>query len=209
MFCANFSQNQRQTTPILDSIDGGVVQTTVGFDYNGESDLDLEYAMTLANPISVTLYQAGDLVQGASFNNFLDAIDESYCTFEGGDDPTQDGIYPDPYSTGAGAYQGPENCGGFAATKVISTSYGYNEADLTPFYEQRQCAEYAKVLSYFNLFARCPHTNTCTSSDSKVSLSSIARGIMVLLAMVGSVSIRLQGSTMTEALGASTQGKPE
>ena len=32
---------------------------------------------------------------GASFNNFLDAIDGSYCTFEGDDDPTQDGVYPD------------------------------------------------------------------------------------------------------------------
>ena len=142
MFFANFSQKQVQRTPILDSIDGGVDQTTdQGFEYNGESDLDLEYAMTLVNPVKVTLYQAGDLVEGASFNNFLDAIDGSYCTFEGGDDPTQDAVYPDP----DGGYQGPENCGGFAATKVISTSYAYNEADLTPFYEQRQCAEYAKL----------------------------------------------------------------
>ena len=35
--------------------------------------------------------------------------------------------------------------GGFAATRVISTSYGYNEADLTPFYENRQCHEYMKL----------------------------------------------------------------
>jgi tripeptidyl-peptidase-1 len=70
-----------------------------------------------------------------------DAIDGSYCTYDGGDDPTQDGVYPDPY----GGYQGPENCGGYAATKVISTSYGYNEADLTPQYEQRQCHEYMKL----------------------------------------------------------------
>lgn len=40
---------------------------------------------------------------GASFNNFLDAIDGSYCTFEGGDDPSQDGIYPD---TQPGGYAG-------------------------------------------------------------------------------------------------------
>lgn len=71
----------------------------------------------------------------------MDAIDGSYCTYDGGDDPTQDGVYPDPY----GGYQGPENCGGFAATKVISTSYAYNEADLTPFYEERQCHEYMKL----------------------------------------------------------------
>lgn len=28
---------------------------------------------------------------------------------------------------------------------MISTSYGYNEVDLTAFYAQRQCAEYAKL----------------------------------------------------------------
>ena len=143
LFFANFSKNQVQRTPIFDSIDGGVDQTTNrSFNFNGESDLDLEYAMTLVNPIPVTLYQVGDLPQGASFNNFLDGIDGSYCTFEGGNDPTQDGIYPDPLP---GGYKGPETCGGFAATKVISTSYGYNEADLTPFYEMRQCQEYAKL----------------------------------------------------------------
>lgn len=30
-------------------------------------------------------------------------------------------------------------------TYVISTSYGYNEAELPPFYAERQCAEYAKL----------------------------------------------------------------
>ncbi|MCJ1408986.1 hypothetical protein MMC19_003063 [Ptychographa xylographoides] len=140
LFFSNFSKNQVQTTPIFDSIDGGVAQTAEqSFNYNGESDLDLEYAMTLVNPIKVTLYQTGDLVEGASFNNFLDALDKSYCK---GDDPTQDAVYPDP---APGGYKGPENCGGFAATKVISTSYAYNEADLTPFYEMRQCNEYAKL----------------------------------------------------------------
>ena len=140
LFFANFSRKQVQRTPILDSIDGGVPQTTnQGFNYNGESDLDLEYAMTLINPQKTTLYQVGDTVEGASFNNFLDALDGSYCT---GDDPLQDATYPDPF---AGGYQGPENCGGFAATKVISTSYGYNEADLTAAYEQRQCNEYMKL----------------------------------------------------------------
>ncbi|KAI9871485.1 MAG: hypothetical protein M1830_002862, partial [Pleopsidium flavum] len=143
LFFQNFSRPQVGQSPILDSIDGGFPQTNVrGFKYNGESDLDLEYAMSLVYPQKVTLYQAGDLVEGASFNNFLDAIDGSYCTFEGGDDPTQDGIYPDPLP---GGYRGPENCGGFAATNVISTSYGYNEADLTPFYEMRQCQEYMKL----------------------------------------------------------------
>jgi len=33
----------------------------------------------------------------SSFNNFLDALDVSYCKFEGGDDPFQDSSYLDDY----------------------------------------------------------------------------------------------------------------
>ena len=143
LFFKNFSSSQVGDRPVTDLIDGAVnQQTNMSFNFNGESDLDLEYALTLVYPQPVTLYQVGDLVEGASFNNFLDAIDGSYCTYEGGDDPSQDAVYPDPLP---GGYKGPENCGGFAATKVISTSYGYNEHDLTPFYEQRQCNEYMKL----------------------------------------------------------------
>lgn len=77
-----------------------------GFDFNGESDLDLQYSMTLVDPQPITLLQTGDIPEGtwiiavwagydpqyrigASFNNLLDAVDGSYCTFEGGDDPTE------------------------------------------------------------------------------------------------------------------------
>ena len=64
--------------------------------------------MTLTNPQPVLLLQTGDLVEGAGFDNWLDAVDKSFCTFEGklmhyqvierkilitfvtgGDDPTQ------------------------------------------------------------------------------------------------------------------------
>nr|POF12860.1 tripeptidyl-peptidase sed1 [Quercus suber] len=115
-FFKNYSKQAVGSRPILNSIDGGVnQQDAMSFDFNGESNLDLD-----------------------------DAIDASYCTYEGGDDPIQDAIYPDPFA-GAGTYQGPQNCGGFAATKVISTSYGYDENDFTPFYEQRQCNEYMKL----------------------------------------------------------------
>lgn len=68
-------------------------QQNKSFSFNGESALDLEYAMTLIYPQQATVYQVGDIVQGASFNNFLDGIDGSYCTFEGGDskNPNIDG----------------------------------------------------------------------------------------------------------------------
>jgi hypothetical protein len=35
----------------------------------------------------VTLYQVGDIVEGGSFNTFLDALDLTYCTSGGGDTP--------------------------------------------------------------------------------------------------------------------------
>ncbi|KAL6301121.1 peptidase S8/S53 domain-containing protein [Sparassis latifolia] len=143
LFFSNFSPSQIGERPYLYSIDGGYIQTEgTGFNYNGESNLDLQYSMALVGPRhTVSLYQAGDDVEGASFNNLLDALDASYCTFEGGDDPTQDAAYPDPY----GGYEGPEACGTVTPAYVMSTSYGYNEADLTPFYMERQCAEYAKL----------------------------------------------------------------
>ncbi|KAL6299946.1 peptidase S8/S53 domain-containing protein [Sparassis latifolia] len=144
MFFGNFSSSQVGERPYMVSIDGGYVQTEyTGFNYNGESNLDIQYSMSLVGPEqTVTLYQTGDMVEGASLNNLLDALDASYCTFEGGDDPTQDGIYPDPYG---GGYEGPESCGIVTPAYVMSTSYSYDEADLTPFYMERQCAEYAKL----------------------------------------------------------------
>lgn len=103
------------------------------------------YAMSLTYPQKVTLYQVGDLTEGASFNNFLDGIDASYCTYLGGNDPTQDGIYPDPAPAGPGVYKGPEDCGRYAPSSVFSISYSFNEADLSPFYTTRQCNEYMKL----------------------------------------------------------------
>lgn len=93
----NFTPSITGSRPKLVSIDGGVVQTqNQSFDLNGESNLDLQYAMSLVSPQNISLLQTGDLVEGASFDNWLDAVDASFCTFEGGDDPSQDGIYPDP-----------------------------------------------------------------------------------------------------------------
>jgi len=88
MFNRNFSQSLVGASPTLVSIDGGwlfaprryyhdtkhqnilgVVQTeATGFEYNGESNLDLQYAINLVNlknyKQKVTLYQVGDIPQG-------------------------------------------------------------------------------------------------------------------------------------------------
>jgi tripeptidyl-peptidase-1 len=152
LFLSRFKPSANGTTPIIYFIDGAVFDTadTGNFDINAESNLDLQYAISLVSPTNVTLYQTGDPVEEPSFsivnsfNTFLNAIDAFYCTFDGGDDPKYDPIYPDPYNQ-TGAYKGPEDCGKYNATYVISTSYGDNEADFTPAYEQRQCFEYAKL----------------------------------------------------------------
>ncbi|TVY80512.1 Tripeptidyl-peptidase sed1 [Lachnellula suecica] len=144
-FFTQFAPGITQTSPNTNLIDGAIVQTqNQSFSFNGESNLDLQYAMTLIAPQQVTLFQVGDLVSSASFNNFLDAIDGSYCNFDGGDstDPNVDGQYP---SNLPGGFTGPKNCGGFTSTKVYSVSYSSNEADLTSKYVQRQCMEYMKL----------------------------------------------------------------
>ncbi|KAJ6624427.1 subtilisin-like protein [Mycena sp. CBHHK59/15] len=143
LFFANFSPSLVGVRPKNVLIDGAIVQTTnQSFNFNGESDLDLEYGMALTNPQPVTLLQTGDIVEGASFNNWLDAVDGTFCTFEGGDDPEQDGIYPDPLP---GGFEGPESCGIVKPPHVVSVSYGQDESTVTPAYANRQCAEYAKL----------------------------------------------------------------
>lgn len=137
MYFDQFSPDIAQKTPEVLLLANGVVQTqNQSFSFNGESALDLEFAMALIAPQKASVYQVGDAVQGASFNNFLDGIDASYCTFQGGDskDPNMDG-----------QYSSSVECGIATATNVISTSYGANEADLGAKYEQRQCDEYMKL----------------------------------------------------------------
>jgi tripeptidyl-peptidase I len=117
VFARNFTPNAVGYRPKLASIDGGyIIPGTPSLANNGESNLDLQYAIGLTYPLDVTVYQVGgtfvgvscrsvvssdriyvtDPVARGSFNNFLDGIDASYCTYLGGDDLTQDGIYPDP-----------------------------------------------------------------------------------------------------------------
>lgn len=142
LFFSAVSPDQVQKTPALNAINGATIESPQrSFAFNGEADIDLGYAMALVNPQNVTLYQVGDRQSGGSFNDFLDAIDGSYCTFDGGDDPSRDTIYPNP----KGGYQGPKYCGVFPPTKVISISYDQNEAGLPTRYATRQCMEYLKL----------------------------------------------------------------
>ncbi|KAH9978694.1 subtilisin-like protein [Lactifluus volemus] len=129
MFFHKYSPSQVGQRPTLVSIDGGTPQTkNQSVAYNAESDLDLEYAMVLTDSTPITLLQTGDMVEGAFFNNWLDAVDGSFCTFEGGDDLPIAG-----------------SCGIIKPPYVVSISYGADESDITEAYAQRQCNEYGKL----------------------------------------------------------------
>lgn len=88
-----------------------------------------------------------DYVFEGFFNDFLDAIDGSYCTFSfdgiTGNSAGLDPTYPDKARTGG--FTGDLQCGVFEPTNVISFSYAVPEAALPPSYVQRQCAEYMKL----------------------------------------------------------------
>jgi tripeptidyl-peptidase-1 len=134
------------TAPVFDAVDGGYLSDETDSGIRGESNLDLCYAMSLVYPQNVTLYQVGDgvLWNTATNNNFLDAIDGSYCTFEGGDNPDWDAIYPHDTSS-PNAYTGKPMCGTFNATNVISVSYGRDEGARPDSYTSRECMEYMKL----------------------------------------------------------------
>jgi tripeptidyl-peptidase-1 len=143
------------THPIPAPIDGAVITGNgdpLQNDAGGESNLDLTLGISLIYPQSTTLYQVDDTYYErygnftAQFNTFLDAIDGSYCTFsaygETGNDPVYDPKYPDP---NPGGYTKPLQCGVYKPTNVISISYGIQEEQLPAYYQQRQCAEWAKL----------------------------------------------------------------
>ncbi|EEQ28740.1 Tripeptidyl-peptidase sed1 [Microsporum canis] len=131
--------------PKFESIDGGFIQTLVpSFAFNGEADLDIEYAMALTHPLNITNYQVGDIWSLGNMNNFLASLDSTYCSAV---DPVYDPIYPDPTPANPPLPSGynSSDCGTHKPTKVISISYAYEEGEFSPAYERRQCLEYLKL----------------------------------------------------------------
>jgi tripeptidyl-peptidase I len=60
VFAKNFTPKAKGYRPILASIDGGEIPTgPPDFSVNGESNLDLQYAIGLTYPLNVTLFQVG------------------------------------------------------------------------------------------------------------------------------------------------------
>ncbi|KAI9715402.1 MAG: hypothetical protein M1828_000862 [Chrysothrix sp. TS-e1954] len=147
------------THPDVDSIDGGQARVAQGEQNTPEATLDIEVAYPLLYPQNIRLLQTNDKHYGKveglpnttipdGFNNLLDALDGSYCTYkafgEKGNDPNIDPVYPDPAS-GAGSYRGKLQCGVFTPPNVISISLAGQEADVPAAYQKRQCNEFMKL----------------------------------------------------------------
>ncbi|KAL4948193.1 peptidase S8/S53 domain-containing protein [Aspergillus filifer] len=138
------------THPVLHGINGGVAPTAQ--DIAGpESAIDFQLSYPLIWPQQSTLFQTDDPVYQqmmdngtlgqypGGFNNFLDAIDGSYC------DPEEEELdppYPNPLP---GGWKGEKQCGVYKPTNVISISYGGAESELPVRYLRRQCTEWMKL----------------------------------------------------------------
>lgn len=118
--------------------------------------MDLELAFPIVYPQTVTVFQTDDWYwAGRSvlhdeatgfFNDFLDGIDGSYCTYNpfngSGTGININPTYPDPRPHG---FKGKLQCGAFKPTNVISISYAYHELQQPPAYQKRQCLEILKL----------------------------------------------------------------
>ncbi|MCJ1400937.1 hypothetical protein MMC11_004148 [Xylographa trunciseda] len=162
LFFANFAPRIPQgTRPIVDNIDFTPYITTDLLE-EGEGDTDFDVAYPLVYPQTLTKFQTDDpyyATYWASesrglFNDFLDGIDGSYCTYsafgETGNDPILDPIYPDnhsicPMCLPTNDYAGQLQCGVYKPTNVISISYGSSEYNYPAYYQKRQCNEFLKL----------------------------------------------------------------
>lgn len=108
------------THPTLEAIDGAVAPTDVS-NAGPESDLDFQISYPLIYPQNSILFQTDDPVYEANYtyagflNNFLDALDGSYCSTSSPLDPP----YPDP-SNATGAYKGNLQCGVYKPVSSFS-----------------------------------------------------------------------------------------
>ncbi|KAL4898153.1 peptidase S8/S53 domain-containing protein [Aspergillus ambiguus] len=131
------------THPTLRAIDGATAPTNV-LSAGPESNLDFQISYPLIWPQNSVLFQTDDNVYQSNYtyegflNNFLYAIDGSYC----GNPSPLDPSYPNPAE---GGYKGQLQCGVYKPTNVISISYGGWEASLPISYQRRQCQEFMKL----------------------------------------------------------------
>ncbi|KAG6810219.1 hypothetical protein H0H92_012845 [Tricholoma furcatifolium] len=141
-FFRNYSPSLVGKSPELVSIDGGSLEQDANTD-GGEAGWILQYTMTLVQPQPVQLLQIGNslIPEFRTANEWLDAVDASYCTAKGGDDITYDPTLPNPLPGGYNAH----SCGTVTAPYVVSNSQADYEHRFPQFYLERQCAEFGKL----------------------------------------------------------------
>ena len=150
MFFSNFTPYiANGTAPIMNSINGGMAPTDIQH-AGAEACMDLELAIPLIYPQQTTVYQVDDsyweieqVLRGGMFNTFLDAIDESYCTYEAygekGDNPEFDPVYPNERE---GGYKGERMCGVYKVRVIsnealtLSDNTSADERDIYLVYER-------------------------------------------------------------------------
>ncbi|KAF7985962.1 hypothetical protein HWV62_43918 [Athelia sp. TMB] len=126
VFYKKYAPSLVGSRPWLFSVDGGKLGGNFSDDdLHAESDLDIQYASVLAAPLTISLFE----VATNGFDDWLDAVDKSYCTFDGGDE-VKEGDSPLPTNE--------LTCGVVAPPYVVSVSYGTLEAAFTPKYMSRQ-----------------------------------------------------------------------
>ncbi|TVY38071.1 Aorsin [Lachnellula occidentalis] len=155
LFLEKFAKHvPSNTAPKVISVDGGTAPVEPGDDRNGgESNIDIDLAISLIYPQSIIVYQVDDLPIASGqtntsgfINTFLDSIDGSYCDYTAfgitGDSPGIDGSYPNPLP---GGFIDSRQCGTYELTRVLSISYGETEIELPKPYVERQCNEIMKL----------------------------------------------------------------
>jgi tripeptidyl-peptidase I len=154
LFFTNFTpQIPNGTHPHVYSIDGAPGPTTNASLAGEEAELDIQLAYPIVYPQKIAIWQEDDIVYETwanqtytfGFNDFLDAIDGSYCTYEAYGEKGNsdiDPVYPDPDPEG---YKGKLQCGIYRPTNVVSLSYGGQEFNVPWAYMRRQCNEYLKL----------------------------------------------------------------
>ncbi|KJY01663.1 protease S8 tripeptidyl peptidase I like protein [Zymoseptoria brevis] len=125
------------TAPDVHYINGADLYAT---HIDGEENLDIQMAYPIIHPQKMTIFQTPYNGLGGIANDFLDAVDSSYCDKDGGDDPDLDPHYP-----AFQGFAGPRQCGTQKITNVLSVSFALDESSLPIHYVQRQCAEWMKL----------------------------------------------------------------
>lgn len=125
------------THPKINDVNGGL---NVSEYIDGEESLDLQMAYPIAYPQNLTLFQMPYASSSGMGNDFLDAVDGTYCTYDGGDDKENDPQYP-----AFQGFEGPAMCGTYNVTNVVSISFAKDETEVPRHYLERQCHEWMKL----------------------------------------------------------------